>query len=122
MLLCWIRPDVIGITDSPHWLLNAAWCMAKIRRLFPDWELPMPDEVEKPILQVAVRIARRISQEELPVKEILPIQEEMQKIEMPQQLRDLLGLMLVTNPDKRPSASAVLASNEFRAFGELVGA
>jgi hypothetical protein len=46
----------------------------------------------------------------------------MQKIEMPQQLRDLLGLMLVTNPDKRPSASAVLASNEFRAFGELVGA
>jgi hypothetical protein len=96
--------------------------MAKIKRLFPDWELPMPDEVKSHALKASVKAARRMSQEELPVKEILPIQEELQKMEMPQQLRDILGLMLATNPDKRPSASAVLASNEFRAFGEFVSA
>ncbi|KAA8611687.1 Serine/threonine-protein kinase DCLK [Pyrenophora tritici-repentis] len=41
-LLCWINPRVWGIWDCPHPVLNEAWCMAKIKRLFPDWELPAP--------------------------------------------------------------------------------
>lgn len=122
MLLCWIKPNVLGKADSPHSLVDAAWCMAKIKRLFPDWELPTPNEVNGPVLQAAVKAARRMSQEEALMQAILPFQEEMQKVEMPQQLRDLLGLMLVTNPDKRPSASAVLASTEFRAFEKVLGA
>ncbi|KAF2452535.1 hypothetical protein BDY21DRAFT_388547 [Lineolata rhizophorae] len=115
MVLSWIKTGVLGKSDSPHPLVNAAWCMAKIKRLFPDWEIPTPEEVERPTLQATVKAARRMSREEEPILAIL------QKVEMPQQLRDLLRLMLVTNPDKRPSASTVLASAEFRAFEKLVG-
>jgi serine/threonine protein kinase len=119
MLLCWIKPNVLGNADSPHPLVDAAWCMAKINRLFPDWDFPTPDEVEGPVLQAAVKAAKRMSQEDSPMQAILPIKEEMQKVEMPQQLRDLLVFMLVINPDKRPSASAVLASKEFLAFEKV---
>lgn len=121
MLLCWIKPNVLGNADSPHPLVDTAWCMAKIKRLFPDWELPTPDKVDGPVLQAAVEAARRISREDPPMQAILPIQEEMQKVEMPQQLRDLLGFMLVTNPDKRPSASAVLESIIYLEFEKVVG-
>lgn len=97
--------------------------MAKIKRLFPDWEIKTREEVIDPVLLGQARSARRISQYDEPaIRAISPIQEEMQKVEMPQQLRDLLILMLVTNPNKRPSASTVLASNEFRAFEKVVGA
>ncbi|KAG4440058.1 hypothetical protein IFR05_004451 [Cadophora sp. M221] len=37
MLLCWIKPGVLGAWDSPHLLINKAWSMAKIKRLFPKW-------------------------------------------------------------------------------------
>ncbi|PSN63616.1 hypothetical protein BS50DRAFT_678881 [Corynespora cassiicola Philippines] len=120
MLLCWIKPNVLGNADSPHPLVDAAWCMAKIKRLFPDWELPAPDKVDGPVLQAAVNAARYISREDPPMQAILPIQEEMQKVKMPQQLRDLLGFMLATNPDKRPSASAVLESISFQEFEKVI--
>ncbi|KAF1991508.1 hypothetical protein K402DRAFT_126811 [Aulographum hederae CBS 113979] len=47
MLLCWIKAGVMGQWDSPHWLIDDAWCMAKIKRLFPDWKIPTPDEFER---------------------------------------------------------------------------
>ncbi|PGH01636.1 serine/threonine protein kinase [Polytolypa hystricis UAMH7299] len=120
MLFCWIMPCVLGAWDSPHFFVNDAWSMAKIKRLFPGWKIPTPDEIEGHVLKVAVRAARRMSEDERDVQAILPFEEETQKVEMPQQLRDLLRLMLVVNPDKRPSASSVLASTEFRAFEKLV--
>lgn len=121
MLLCWIKPGVLGEWDSPHPFVNEAWCMAKIKRLFPRWEIPTPDEVEGDSLKLAVKSARRISQDEPALQVILPFEEEIRKVEIAQQLRDLLCLMLVTNPDRRPSAPCVLASREFRAFKKFVG-
>ena len=46
---------------------------------------------------------------------------EPQGLEMPEQLRDLLRLMLIVDPNKRPSASSVLTSREFMAFEKLNG-
>lgn len=93
--------------------------MAKIKRLFPNWYIPSPDEVERPTLKSAVEFAVRFSEEEPIPQAISPFEEETQKVKIPEQLRVLLRLMLVVNPDERPSASAVLASREFRAFHEL---
>ncbi|KAE9980579.1 hypothetical protein EG328_000216 [Venturia inaequalis] len=121
MLLCWIKPGILGAWDSPHFLIDKAWSMAKIKRLFPNWNIPTPDEVEGDSLKVAVRSARRMSQEEPGLQVIPPLEEEMRGVEMPQQLRDLLRLILVVDPSERPSASSVLASKEFRAFETFIG-
>jgi hypothetical protein len=37
---------------------------------------------------------------------------------MPPELRSLLGIMFVTDPEKRPSASAVMASAQYQAFAK----
>lgn len=120
MLLCWIKPGVLGVWDSPHLLINEAWSMAKIKRLFPHWNIPTPDEVEGHSLKAAVDSAKCFSEEVPDLQAILPFDEEIQKVEMPQQLRDLLRFMLVPNPVKRPSALSVLASREFRAFEKFI--
>jgi len=120
LLLCWIKPGVLGAWDSPHYLINEAWCMAKIKRLIPGWKIPPPEEVERPTIKAAIKAAERISREEEPMQAILPFQEEMRKMEVPQQLTDLLHLMLVADPEERPSASVVLQSKEFQMFGKLV--
>ncbi|CRL23802.1 Serine/threonine-protein kinase DCLK [Penicillium camemberti] len=104
MLLCWIKPGLLGAWGSPLDLINEAWSMAKIKRLFPQWEIPTLEMVkEVPALQA-----------------ILPFDGETKKVDMPQQLRDLLRYILVPNPKKRPSASSVLASKEFRDFEHYV--
>ena len=93
--------------------------MAKIKRLFPNWYVPTPNEVERPTLKSAVEFAIRFSEEEPIPQAISPFEEETQKVKIPEQLRDLLRLMLIVNPEERPSASDMLASREFRAFEML---
>ncbi|KAH7351217.1 kinase-like domain-containing protein [Rhexocercosporidium sp. MPI-PUGE-AT-0058] len=121
VLLCWIKPGVLGAWDSPHCLINKAWSMAKSKRLFPNWNIPSPDEVEGDSFKATVKSARRMSQEEPGLQAILPLEEEIRGVEMPQQLRELLRLVLVVDPSKRPSASSVLASKEFQAFETFIG-
>ena len=121
ILLCWIKPGILGEWDSPHFLIDKAWSMAKIKRLFPSWNLPNPDEVEGETLKAAVRSAERMSLEEPEMQAISPLDVELQRVEMPEQLRDLLRLMLIVDPNKRPSASSVLTSREFLAFEKLNG-
>lgn len=120
MVLSWIKPGVLGKADSPRPLLDAACYIAKLKRFFPDWEIPTPEEVERPTIQAAVKAARYMSPEEDPILAISPLQKGMQKVEVPQQLRDL-GLMFINNPEKWPSTSSVLASAEFQTFEKLVG-
>lgn len=122
-LLGWIKPGVLGAQDSPHWLINEPWCMAKIKRLFPHWIIPTPDEVTDEVLKAGVKAAQSFGVREdlTELQAILPFDEETQKVEMPQQLRDLLRFMFTIDPAKRPSASSVLASEEFQAFAKLVG-
>lgn len=119
LVLCWIKPGVLGAGDSPHPLINEAWCMAKLKRLFPGWHIPSADQVERPTLKSAVESAVLLSEDEEGPQSILTFKEETQKIQMPDQLRDLLRLMLVVDPRQRPSASDVLGSKEFKAFHML---
>ena len=119
-LLCWIKPGILGVWDSPHWLINEVWSRAKIKRLFPHWRIPTPSEVEGGELKIAVEHAVNMSKEVPELLDILPLEQMMQAIEMPQGLRDLLRLMMVVDPSARPSASSVLASRDFRGFQEYV--
>jgi serine/threonine protein kinase len=119
-LLCWIKPGILGIWDSPHYLINEAWSMAKIKRLFPHWHIPTPDEVEVDELKIAVQHAVNMSKEVPELLDILPLEQIMQAIEMPQELKNLLCLMMVVDPSARPSASSILASRDFRVFREYV--
>ncbi|KAJ5795040.1 hypothetical protein N7457_001639 [Penicillium paradoxum] len=120
MLLCWIKPGVLGAWDSPHPLINEAWSIAKIQRLFPHWEIPTLEMVKGDTLKVAVNSAQSLSIEVPELQAILPFDEETKKVDMPQKLRDLLRFILVPDPEKRPSASTVLASREFRDFEHSV--
>ncbi|CAG8300152.1 unnamed protein product [Penicillium nalgiovense] len=117
MLLSWIKPGVLGAWDSPLLVLNEAWSMAKIHRLFPYWKLSTP---ETDLLKVTVKSARSLSEGVPELQAILPLDEETKKVEMPQQLRDLLRFILVPDPKLRPSASSVLASSEFQEFENYV--
>ncbi|KAJ6126017.1 hypothetical protein N7471_010510 [Penicillium samsonianum] len=120
MLLCWVKPGVLGAWDSPHPLINEAWSMAKIQRLFPHWEIPTPEMVKGDTLKVALNSAQSLSKQMPELQAILPFEEETKKVEMPRQLRDLLRFILVPDPKIRPSASFVLASREFRKFEKYV--
>lgn len=119
-LLCWMKPGILGAWDSLHPLINEAWSIAKIKRLFPLWEIPTPEMVNSDILKVAVESAQCFVEGIPEIKAILPFNEEIKKVEMPQQLRDLLCSILVPHPKMRPSASLVLASREFRNFENYV--
>ncbi|KAJ5158230.1 uncharacterized protein N7500_007881 [Penicillium coprophilum] len=119
MLLCWIKPGVLGIWGSTHFLLNVPWSMAKVKRLFPDWKIPTPDEVDGDFLKVSVSIAKSLGENMPELQALLPFDQETQNIEMPNQLRDLLRFMLIPNPAERPSASSVLASKELRGLENL---
>lgn len=116
MVLVWANPNVLGASDSPHFILNPAWSMAKIKRLCPDWQLPHPDQVTSHALKAALKASERMSREEAPLLAIGPLPEETEKMEMPRLLRDLLHSMFVLDPKARPSASDVLASDEFQAL------
>lgn len=90
--------------------------MAKLKRLFPEWRILTADEVERPSLKSAVESAVLLSENEEGAQYISPFVEETRKFKIPDQLRDLLGFMLVVDPRGRPSASAVLESKEYKAF------
>lgn len=83
--------------------------------------------MERPTLKSAVESAVCFSEDELlsELQAISPLEDEIRKLEvnvLPEQVRDLLRLMLVTDldPGNRPSASDVLASREFQAFQMLL--
>ncbi|KAF2761593.1 kinase-like protein [Pseudovirgaria hyperparasitica] len=121
-LLSWIKPGILGAFDSPHFLLHKAWSMAKIKRLFPEWYIPTPDEVEGHSFKATVKSAARISREEPEMRAIAPLEEELRGVEMlPREIGEVLRLVLVVDPRRRPSASEVLASKEFRALETFVG-
>lgn len=92
--------------------------MAKIKRLFPHWRIPAPDEVEVDEFKTAVEHAVKMSKEVPELLDIPPLEQMIQAIKMPQELGDLLRLMMVVDPGARPSASSVLSSRDFQVFQE----
>ncbi|RAL00462.1 uncharacterized protein BO80DRAFT_425626, partial [Aspergillus ibericus CBS 121593] len=120
MLLCWIKPGILGVWDSPHPFINEAWCMAKIKRLFPHWETPGSDTIDDPLLKAALDSAHRLGEGAPELQAILGLDAELQRVGIPEQLRDLLRFMLVVDPVQRPSAFSVLTSKELKALEKVV--
>lgn len=108
MLLCWIKRSILGDSDCPHPVFSRAWSTAKLKRLFPDWELLPRRAVDKDVLQGARYMSLLMNP---PMQTTLPIHEELQKVEMPQDLRDALELILVIDPGK-PSMPTILPLRE----------
>jgi serine/threonine protein kinase len=119
MLLCWIKPGLLGAWGSPLYLINEAWSMAKILRLFPHWKIPTLELVKGDTRQAIVDSAQSLSKDVPALQDIEPFDKETKKV-IPQQLRDLLRFILVPDPTQRPSALSVLASKEFRDFEHYV--
>ncbi|KAJ5181788.1 hypothetical protein N7449_011935 [Penicillium cf. viridicatum] len=110
MLLCWIKPGVLGMWGSYHPLINVPWSMAK--------NIATPDEIDGYHLKSVIKAAVTLGKTKPELQAILPFDEETKTVEMPNQLRDL-RFMLIHDPVERPSASFVLASRELRAFENL---
>lgn len=114
MLLCWMKPGILGAVGSPGGMFNEGWCIAKIRRLFPDWT-PLP--TEDSIVQAEFEFSDDLIKEPPPdLESISPLEDEMRKINMQPEVRDLLRFLLVIDPGKRPSATEVLASKPYLAL------
>ncbi|KAL1614354.1 hypothetical protein SLS56_012127 [Neofusicoccum ribis] len=114
MLLCWLKPGILGAADMDADFLKNTWCIAKLRRLFPDWnDPPVEDNVHSREFTLSKRIA-----EEPGLIRISSLEDEMRGMHLLPVLKDLLSLMLVVNPDKRPSAAQVLASQQFQSLKE----
>lgn len=111
-LLCWIKPGILGACPYP-WI-DEAWCMAKIMRLFLGWEISTPDKLERETLRVALNTAVKIKEEE-DFNAISPLEEELKKVEMPQELRDLVRFMFITGPP-RVTSKHITAISTFVAF------
>ena len=124
MLLVWMKLGFFGVRDKPKSSPDEAWCIVKLKRLFPEWRIPLPvvitNEALKSTITTAFAMYKTPKPEEELLQRILPFDEEIGKMEMPQEPRSLLRIMLVTDPQKRPSASSVLASAEYQAFAKLV--
>ncbi|KAL4782105.1 hypothetical protein BJX76DRAFT_349646 [Aspergillus varians] len=107
MLLCWVKPGILGAWDSPHFIINEAWSMAKIKRLFPHWRIPASEDVNGHTLKAVVDAATYLAKEA--------------EVEVLGELKGVLGVMLVPEMGERPSAASVLASREFGALGRVAG-
>ena len=89
--------------------------MAKIKRLFPDWDFSVAlNEAKRLTVRTAIEHAVSLSEEEEILQAISPFDEESLKMVIPEELKKLLRLMFIIHPHARPSASDLLKSEEFR--------
>ncbi|OAX80394.1 serine/threonine protein kinase [Emergomyces africanus] len=118
MLLCWMKPGILGTWGCPIPMIRESWCIAKLMRLFPNWTVP---HLENDVRQCEFNVARALIDDPPPaLQEISVLEDELRNVDMPTELMDLLRLMLIVNSAQRPSATHVLASKEFLAFEKVV--
>ncbi|PYI09520.1 hypothetical protein BO78DRAFT_427446 [Aspergillus sclerotiicarbonarius CBS 121057] len=96
--------------------MEEAWCMVKLKRLFPDWYIPAPKEVQGIDLQNTVYAVAGLSSDGDLLQRISPLEEELKKLGLARELTDLLVYMLVLDPRKRPSVREVLGSRVMDEF------
>ena len=124
-LICWIQPGVFGASESIHPLFNEIWSIARLMRLFPDWT-GTPDDNE--IRQSEFSCAKSLSELHDPDKpdekliKVSTLDNEMQNMGIPQELRALFRRVFIVDPKARPSAAEVLESKEFLALEEAASA
>ncbi|KAL8722864.1 MAG: hypothetical protein Q9181_007408 [Wetmoreana brouardii] len=116
VLLCWMKPGVLGPAGSPLVLCHEAWSVAKIRRLFPDWT-PMPLEHSMRQLEFACS-EEFIQNPKSDIQNTSSLEDELRTVKMLPEVSDLLRLLFVVSLEKRASAAEVLASKEYLALVE----
>ncbi|OJD12621.1 hypothetical protein ACJ73_09319 [Blastomyces percursus] len=118
MLLCWMKPGILGTWGCPSPIIRESWCIAKLMRLFPSWTVP---PLDNDVRQCEFNLAKAlIDDPPSALEKISVLQDELRKVDMPIELMNLLHFMLIVNSDERPSAFHVLASKEFLALEKAV--
>jgi hypothetical protein len=129
LLLVWLQPGILGpYGNTGGELLRNSWCMAKLKRLFPAWRYDLPVVDDDAVLRAEVQVIGMFLEEleegngeAHPIlRNILPLEAEMERMGLMAELRDLLRFMFVVDPEARPTASQVLASRELRALKDAV--
>ena len=108
--------DLFGFSDMDCNVPVEGWCIAKLMLLFGGDLGPLADNdaIEK-VFKLGRLLAEWVDKGERVVK-VSSLEEEMQKMDMPQALKVLMKYLFVVDPDNRPSAAQALASKELRAF------
>ena len=113
-ILHWIKPGILGPSGSPWLITREGWCVARLMRLFPGWAGP---PIANTALQCDFEIGKALVAEcEPSIACTSSMEDEMQSLGMLPELETVLRGMFVVDPDKRPSAAQVLASEAFLAL------
>ncbi|ODH35395.1 hypothetical protein ACO22_02918 [Paracoccidioides brasiliensis] len=119
MLLCWMKPGILGTGGCPTPMIRESWCIAKLMRLFPSWTVPpLDNDVRQCEFSIWPKLSSTILHQRW--NRFLFWRMSCEIVHMPIELINLLHFMLIVNPDERPSAIHVLASNEFLALEKAV--
>ena len=123
MLLVWMNPGILGTTGMNGFITASIWSVAKLMLLFPGWKGPPSDkEFRRDEFEIAEMLSREpdsVRSGEKRVK-VASLEEEMETMQVPVALRDLLRVLLVLQSEMRPSASEVLTSDEYIALKKNV--
>ena len=95
--------------------------MAKLKRLFPEWNIPAPEGVVDAEYRSKLYAARGFCQEIEQLMGMSSVEEELRRMGVPKEVRDVVRLMMVLDPGERPLAREVLESKEMRALEGFVG-
>ena len=119
-LLCWMKPEVLGLAGNQYKAFRIACCVAKLMRLFPDWT-PVPsknlDKGEYYIRETEFNLGKGfIDGEAEEIMRISSIEEELATIRMLPELKEILLHMFVLSPEQRPHPAEILKSRHFAKF------
>lgn len=124
-VLWWMKPSLFGLSDAPCGrdldLVPNPFCIAKLRRLFPAWTgPPVPGDIR---LKSQWALSDDYLEDPISgIQNLNCLEEEIRRMGLRQELKDMFLFLFVTNPDERPSASQVLASKELNALrGAVIG-
>ncbi|KAM3422435.1 hypothetical protein BST61_g2785 [Cercospora zeina] len=116
LLLSWMNPRILGTSGINGYITAPIWSIAKLMQLFPCWKgRPSDKEFRQEEFEIAEMLLREPDSERPGEKrvKVMSLDEEMQALQMPLILQDLMRALLVPEPDERPSASEALASNDY---------
>ncbi|KAK0247081.1 hypothetical protein LTR29_017516 [Friedmanniomyces endolithicus] len=119
MLLVWMKPGILGTSAINGYITGPIWSIAKLMQLFPRWKGPPSDrDFRRDEFEIAEMLSREPDSERQGEKrvKVATLEEEMQTMRIPVVLRVLLRVLLIPEPEVRPSASEALASKEYQAL------
>jgi hypothetical protein len=95
-------------------IFNEAWSVAKLLRLFPDWD---PPPIEHEVRRTQFALGKKLVEQSVPgIAKTSSLEAELEEMGISSVLRDLFRYLLVVDPACRPSAAEVLASQEYQAL------